>query len=86
MKKGETIMACTYCRLKNLITRAKRQHKKVVIKPTSYGNDVGKNYFESLGGIDVIVNGKRVGWFMEPTDHCCCNQRAIREYNKLRKG
>ncbi len=78
-------MTCNYCQLQDLNSRAKRQHKKVVIRPTSYGNDVGNHYFERLGGIDVIVNGERVGWFIALTDHCCCNKKAIREYNKLRR-
>jgi hypothetical protein len=78
-------MKCNYCRLQDFNARARRQHKKVAIRPTSYGNDVGNHYFGSLGGIDVIFNGKKVAWFMELTDHCCCNKRAIRKYNKFRR-
>jgi len=64
------LTSCNYCNLKRIKARAKNEHKKVKVVPVSYGGKL--KTFSYMGGVDVLIDNKKVAWFMELPDHCCC--------------
>jgi len=64
------LTSCNYCSLRAIKARAKKEGKKVKVKPATYEGELRKFAFQ--GGVDIFVDGKKVAWFMELPNHCCC--------------
>jgi len=56
---------CNYCILRKIKRDAKEKGKKVKIRKGTYTDSLGP-------GKDVYVEGEKVAWFWELTDHCVC--------------
>jgi hypothetical protein len=57
---------CNYCKLKLLKLKYKADGKKVTLKPAKRED----KYF--LGGVDIFVDGEKVGWMMKIPSSCEC--------------
>ncbi len=64
------LTSCNYCTLRRIRAEAKREKKKVKIVTTKYVGEMRE--FKSQGGVDILVDGERVAWLMELTNHCVC--------------
>uniref|UniRef100_A0A6H1ZA23 Uncharacterized protein n=1 Tax=viral metagenome TaxID=1070528 RepID=A0A6H1ZA23_9ZZZZ len=54
--------------------RAKKEGKKVKVKRATYVS-LSKGDLKEYawpGGVDVFVDGEKVAWFMELSEHCDC--------------
>ena len=61
---------CNYCTLKIIKARAKKERKPVKVVSAKYEGELEQ--FSSMGGLDVLVDGEKVAWFMAVSDHCVC--------------
>jgi len=61
---------CNYCSLRRIKTQARKDGKRVKVTAALYEGELRK--FVVQGGVDVFVDGKKVAWFMELPNHCCC--------------
>ena len=63
------LTSCNYCNLKSIKRMAKKKHQKVEVRPSSYDKMEKYSY---MGGVDVLVDGEKVAWFMVLPSYCCC--------------
>lgn len=56
---------CNYCIYQNILFGARQKEQTVTTKPKPMPG-IAPN------GVDVFVDGRWAGWFMELPDHCCC--------------